>query len=163
MSQYIVIGPDGKPSEPVELSTLQSWASAGQLPAHAPVITPEGTQTAAGEIRDLQPALAHANRPHAYQAKGTKMMPSENPAALWGYYLGICSMLPICGMLIVPFALTYSIRGKKVFEANPSVYGKTHATVGLVTGLIGLVINLSILAAIVWGSAASSSTGNYIN
>lgn len=161
MDKYIVVGPEGQQSEPVELSTLQTWASTRQLPPHAPIITPEGPQVRADSIAALQPALAYGDQQmqQPYKSKGTKMMPTENPAALWGYYLGIVSMLPILGAILVPFALIYSVKGRKAYKANPEIYGSAHATTGLVTGTIGLIINGLLLMGIVAAMGAASARG----
>lgn len=158
MSQYTVVGPDGRLAEPVELSTLQTWASTGQLPPHAPIVLPDGRRVTAGEIAELGPALDHAmgQTTMAYKPAGTKLMPTQNPSSLWGYYSGIISMLPLLGAVAVPIALIMSARGLKAYNANPEIYGKAHAITGLITGTIGLVINGLILVAMVAAYGSSS-------
>jgi len=156
MSSYTVIGPDGQPSAPVDLQTLQTWASSGQLPAHAPVILPEGVQTTAGQIPELSAALQHANAiPYAYQKPaGSKMIPTRNPAALWSYYLGILSIAPCIGLISGPIAIGCSIAGLRAYKRDPSIYGKAHCIVGILAGLTGIAISAFLIKVLV---ATSSS------
>jgi hypothetical protein len=158
MNSYVLIGPDGSRQD-VDLAQLQQWASSGQLPAQAPIITPEGVQTTAGQLPDLAAAMRIGATP-AY-SPAPSMIPTNNPDSLWGYYLGICCMMPVLGAPLVPFAIIKSRKGLAAYNANPAIRGKTHSMVGLVTGCIGLVINLGILLLIVVGMMASqASTGH---
>jgi hypothetical protein len=151
MSTYTVIGPDGTPSAPVDLQTLQTWASLGQLPPTAPVILPEGIQTTAGQIPELGPALQHASGvPYAYQKPaGSKMIPTGNPAALWGYYSGILAIVPCVGLLAGPVAIICSIAGLRAYRRDPKIFGVAHCIVGLVTGTLGLAIGMFLLIAFI--------------
>lgn len=156
MNSYVLIGPDGSRQE-VDLAQLQQWASSGQLPAQAPIITPEGVQTTAGQLPDLATAMRIGSAPAMPAAPS--MIPTNNPDALWGYYLGIFCMFPFLGAPLVPFAIIKARRGLKAYQANPAIHGKTHSMVGLVTGYIGLVINVGLILLI--GAAMIAQLNRY--
>ncbi len=149
---YIVVGPDGKEHGPVELETLVVWAQAGTLPAHAPVrdlatgaTTPAGEM---GELRSLYPAHDYSRAPGpagVQKGKGSAMMPTGNPDALWGYYLGWGSLPCVLGLLVAPFAFVKSVRGLKAYKQNPEIYGRAHAIIGIVLASIGTLGNIGLV------------------
>jgi hypothetical protein len=139
---YYVVGPDGRETGPVGLDELVSWVRAGQLPRTAPV-RDEGSArpVPAGEMIELASYFPAAPAP-----SGSAIMPTENPDALWGYYLGWVSLLCLVGLAAAPYAFVRSRRGLKKYNANPAVHGKAHAIVGLVLTGIGTLANLALLA-----------------
>lgn len=149
---YFVIGPDGAEHGPYEVGTLIEWAKAGTLPRDAPVRSVETGETCqAVQIAALAPQFADfAQPPGPTTGKtGSVMMPSQNPNALWGYYLGWLSIVCFCGVLAAPFAIWKSARGLRAFKDDPSVFGKAHAIIGLVLGSIGLLANLFLVGLVV--------------
>ena len=149
---FIVVGPDGKEHGPVELETLVVWAQAGTLPMHAPVrdlatglSTPAGEM---GELRSLYPATNYSRAPGpagAQNAKGSAMMPTGNPDALWGYYLGWGSLLCVIGLFAAPFAFVKSVKGLKAHKQNPEIHGRAHAIIGIVLASIGTLGNIGLV------------------
>lgn len=153
---YIVVGPDGKEHGPVELETLVKWAQDGSLPVHAPVrdLT-TGASTPAGqmaELRSLYPAQDFSQAPGPAVGsgkKGSAMMPTGNPDALWGYYLGWGSLPCILGLFVAPFAFVRSVRGWKAYKQNPEIYGAAHSVIGIVLATIGTIANGWLLIALI--------------
>lgn len=150
---YIVTGPDGTENGPVELETLVQWAQAGQLPVHAPVRDmTTGLTTTAGqmtELHSLYPAPNFSNAPApshgGSKPKGSAMIPTGNPDALWGYYLGIGSLPCVLGLFVAPFAFVKSVRGWKAYKKNPEIHGAFHSVTGIVLATIGTLINIGIV------------------
>lgn len=146
---YYVVGPDGKETGPVTLEELTGWVRSGQLPRHAPV-RDEGSEkpVLAGQMIELAGQFPlEAQR----AAAGNAMMPTGNPDALWGYYLGWLSLLCVIGLFAAPFAFIKASKGMKAYERDPSVYGKAHAMVGRILAVLGTLGNLALLWVIVIG------------
>ncbi len=70
------------------------------------------------------------------------VVPTKNPAALFGYYLGIGSIIPFAGLLFCLPALICGIIGAIKASKNPAVGGMGHAIAAIVLGLIGPAIGL---------------------
>lgn len=62
------------------------------------------------------------------------IIPFKNPKALWAYYLGILSGLPIIGLPIGIAAFVLGIQGLKARRANPVIKGSIHAGIGVGCG-----------------------------
>jgi hypothetical protein len=135
---YYVVGPDGSESGPFELDVLIEWARAGQLPATAPV-RDAGSQTArpAGQLIEL---AQHFPPRAAVSGAGNALIPTGNPDALKGYYLGVASLICFIGLLVAPFAVLRSIKGWRAYKRDPSIHGAAHAVMGFV------LVGLSVLA-----------------
>jgi hypothetical protein len=78
-------------------------------------------------------------------------VPSKNGPALASYYLGLFSLFPFLGLLLVVPAVFYGLRGLRQVRANPQVRGGAHAWVGLVCGSLFGLFNLALLALLVIG------------
>lgn len=70
------------------------------------------------------------------------LIPTGNPAALWGYYLGFASIIPFLGIATIPFCFWQSFLGSKTAKENPSAKGMAHAVVGVVLGVFGVLIQV---------------------
>ena len=156
---YIVVGPDGKESGPVELETLVQWAQSGALPVHAPVrdLTTRASTTAGRmpELASLYQATDFSKAPGpAVQtgSKGSAMIPTGNPKALASYYFGVATLIPCLGLFTAPVALVLGIRGLKAYNENPAAFGKGHAITGIVLATIGLAYHVFfiVLAMVNW-------------
>lgn len=146
---YMIRGPDGRESGPIELETLVQWAQSGSLPAHAPVrdlVT--GVVTVAGqmgELRSVYSGTDFSKVPEpvvAARSKGSALIPSGNPNALLAYYTGVASLIPCLGLLTGPVAIVLGFKGLRVYDENPAVFGKGHAIAGIVLGSVCFLANI---------------------
>ena len=67
------------------------------------------------------------------------LIPYKNPMALWSYYLGVFSLIPVLGIPLGIGALITGFRGLKFAGLHPEAKGKVHAWIGIVLGAIGAV------------------------
>lgn len=143
---YFVTGPDGSETGPVDLETLRQWAAAGKLPPHAPVRQVGRDAQPASRVAELAQFYPGARSPEGPLGS---LIPTGNPAALWGYYLGFAGLFPILGAFAVPFGIWQSIGGVKAYRQAPEIRGYTHAIVGLVLGGIGILIQVFFIVTII--------------
>jgi hypothetical protein len=68
------------------------------------------------------------------------LIPTGNPMALVGYYLGVGSLIPILGLALSPFAIICGIIGAVKANSNPQAAGMGHAITAIVLGLFGQLI-----------------------
>ncbi|MBN1550113.1 hypothetical protein JW979_01540 [bacterium] len=81
-------------------------------------------------------------------------IPSQNPKAVWAYYLGIFSIIPCLGIASGITALILGIMGLKDFQEKPEIKGKTHAWTGILAGGgFSLLWTMSILIALAFEMA----------
>ena len=73
------------------------------------------------------------------------IIPTKNPMALIGYYLGVASLIPILGCFLAPIAVIMGIVGALKANSNPQAGGMGHAITAIVLGIIG-----PILWAVIW-------------
>lgn len=137
---FFVTGEDGTEGEPVPWETLVAWARTGRLAPEMSVRREGASPVPAVQIPELA---------EVFQQKGTVLIPTRNPAALWGYYLGFLSLVPMIGVAAVPFGLWKSLEGLRVHQRDPGVHGKIHSIIGLVLGIGGLTVQLLVIGAIV--------------
>ncbi|MSR32711.1 MAG: hypothetical protein EXR99_14525 [Gemmataceae bacterium] len=67
------------------------------------------------------------------------IIPYKNPTALTGYYLGVFSLMPCLGLILVIPAIILGIMGLVKSNKNPQARGTVHAIVAIVLGLISIV------------------------
>ncbi|HLK59985.1 MAG TPA: zinc ribbon domain-containing protein [Chthonomonadaceae bacterium] len=106
-----------------------------------------------------QPPYAQPGQPvyPSYVQSGVNvvdtMIPANNPNALISYYLGIFSILPGLGIVMGIIAIILGVKGLKLAKEYPTVRGKTHAWVGIISGgffaLLWLLLTLFIIIAII--------------
>ena len=65
------------------------------------------------------------------------LIPSKNPTALIGYYLGIGCLIPLLGFALAIPALVCGIIGVVKASAKPEVGGKGHAITAIVLSIVG--------------------------
>ena len=66
-----------------------------------------------------------------------RLVPTRNPAALAGYYLGVFSFIPGVGLLLGIAAIVCGILGLVAAAREPERKGQVHAWVAIVLGFIG--------------------------
>lgn len=165
MGVFYVIGPDGKPSEPVPIQVLLDWARAGQLPPNAPVIEGgTGRQLTAGEIPQLAalyqagPVVAPVMNTDAGVLGG--LVPFNNPDSLIAYYSSYFALFPILGLLIAPVVIIYARKAMAKYRENPAVKGKGHVITAYVLLTISLVINVPLLLLLIVGLTHQSPSAS---
>ena len=65
------------------------------------------------------------------------IIPTKNPMALIGYYLGVGCLIPVLGMLLSLPAFICGIVGVLKAKANPEVSGMGHAITAIVLSIVG--------------------------
>ncbi|MFQ3611639.1 MAG: DUF4190 domain-containing protein [Fimbriimonadales bacterium] len=86
-----------------------------------------------------------------------KLIPYKNMPALIGYYLGLFSCFPVIGLLLAIAAVVLGYKGLQNVKQHPECEGRVHAWVALVTGTIGLLINLFLIFIFVGAALAAQS------
>jgi hypothetical protein len=78
-------------------------------------------------------------------------VPLRNHDALWAYYLGIASLIPIVSFALAPVAIYFGRKGFRWAISDKDEQGLRHSIAGIVFGIagIGLTIFL-IIATITW-------------
>ena len=74
------------------------------------------------------------------------LIPTGNPAALIGYYLGVASLIPLVGVITGLPAIVLGAVGISKAKANSAAGGLGHAITAIVLGGIGLLISVGILS-----------------
>jgi len=65
------------------------------------------------------------------------LVPTKNPMALIGYYLGVASLIPGLGCLSGPIAIVLGIIGALKANANFEIGGMGHAIAAILLGIGG--------------------------
>ena len=68
------------------------------------------------------------------------LIPTGNPMALVGYYLGVGSLIPLLGGVLSLPAIICGIVGVVKANSNPQAGGMGHAITAIVLGLFGQLI-----------------------
>ena len=66
-----------------------------------------------------------------------RLVPTRNPAALAGYYLGVFSFIPVLGLLLGLAAIVCGIIGVVAAAREPERRGAVHAWVAIALGFVG--------------------------
>jgi hypothetical protein len=96
------------------------------------------------------PVQRRGNEPGADATGG--VIPYKNPHALIGYYVSICSLLPILGAIAGPAAVVLGIMGLVRRKRTPIIRGSVHAWIAIILGTIGFLISGGCLSALVFGN-----------
>ena len=72
------------------------------------------------------------------------IIPTGNPSALIGYYLGVASLIPLVGILTGLPAIILGGVGISKAKANSSAGGMGHAITAIVLGFIGVLVQVGI-------------------
>jgi len=147
--------PGSEGSEPEEpgQQTPSPPPGYGQAPpaygTQPPPPPPGYGQQAYGQPAYGQPAYgqpAYGQQPYGYAAA-----PRTNQKALWGMILGIVSIVFCClGVLIGPAGIIVSVLGRKdIQRSNGAEAGEGMAIAGLITGIVGTVVQALFIFLIV--------------
>jgi len=98
-----------------------------------------------------QPPAPNASRP---PTAVDHIVPTKNPMALTGYYLGVGSLIPCLALLLGPAAIFCGLKGLRAQKENPHLSGKAHALVAIILGGVTTLLNLGFLLIVGLGIAA---------
>ena len=65
------------------------------------------------------------------------LIPTKNPMALIGYYLGVGSLIPLLGFVLALPALVCGIIGVAKAKSNPEIGGMGHAITAIILSIVG--------------------------
>jgi len=120
------------------------WIPLAQVPgihlpaggAAEPPPIPSASASSAGGLANGPRGTAPGDgSPHVLSS----VIPYRNPMALVAYYLGIFSLIPTLGLLLAVPAIILGVLGLGRSRRNAQAKGKTHAWVGIATGLLSIV------------------------
>ena len=146
---------DNREFGPAPMEVIVQWAREGRVP-HDALLVNSGT----GEVKSvlaepmlkaiLQAPLTVSSGVSMPEESGlSTMIPYKNPHALWGYYIGIASWIPILGLICGPTALVLGIKGVRNRSRDPRIKGMAHAWIAIVMGSIGTLMSLGCAASII--------------
>ena len=94
---------------------------------------------------------AYGQPAYGQQPYGYAQAPRTNQKALWGMILGIVSIVFCClGVLIGPAGIIVSVLGRKdIQRSNGAEAGEGMAIAGLITGIVGTVVQALFIFLIV--------------
>jgi hypothetical protein len=72
-------------------------------------------------------------------------LPLRNHDALWAYYFGIASLIPVGSFILSPVAIHFGRRGFKWAISDPEGQGLRHSIAGIVLGIAGISLTLFLL------------------
>jgi hypothetical protein len=89
---------------------------------------------------------SYTNPPPPYQAPNAldRLIPTTNPKALIGYYIGLFSIMPVFGLAMGPIAIWLGSQGLRAIREAPGLPGKGHAITAIVGGIFGCLVNYGI-------------------
>ena len=135
--------PEGQqpPPPPGQQPTPPGYGQAPPAYGQQPPPPPGYGQQPYGQPAYGQPAYGYGYAP----------APRTNQKALWGMILGIVSIV-FCylGLIIGPAGIILSVLGRKdIKRSNGAETGEGMATAGLITGVVGTLVQASIITLLV--------------
>ncbi len=153
-TKYTVRVTGGQEYGPADLAQLERWAQEGRIPSDAILVPDDGREPypAVDEpqlrVHILAPPTRSTGVVDPIEQEGPALIPYKNPAALVGYYISICSCIPLIGLVLGPIAIFLGIRGLIQVSRHPQRKGTVHAWIAIIAGLIGTAIGVLSLVAI---------------
>ena len=98
------------------------------------------------------PPIPHPSYDYHSSATGQEgdatggMIPYKNSNALWAYYIGLFSALPLLGLPMGIAAIILGRRALRYAKEKPAVKGVAHAWIGIVCGAFWTVFYSALLA-----------------
>ncbi|MHC4970687.1 MAG: hypothetical protein ACYTF4_19010 [Planctomycetota bacterium] len=143
LSTYMVRLPDGSEYGPGGLELIVQWAQQGRVPTDAQLVSTDGSEPPQpvmnvprlANVLQAPPTVSTGvKRPEPPDGPMSGVIPYRNPAALFGYYLAVFSLIPVLGLLLGPAAVICGIFGFRAGLKTPSAKGKVHAWVAIIPG-----------------------------
>ncbi len=150
--RYRVRLPDGRQFGPAEMQHLEQWAREGRLPTDAVLLREDrGEEQPVSDFPNLNAIVAAPPTVQGEMIRPKRatsaLIPTDNPAALGGYYTGIASLICFVGLVAAPIAIVLGILGLRNVRRDPEVKGKAHAIIAIVLGSFTLLVNLAFIIA----------------
>jgi hypothetical protein len=93
---------------------------------------------------------AYGKHPPPVQPSGLdKLIPTKNPFALAGYYVGVFSLIPCVGLVLGPLAIIFGILGLRQTKQIKGLPGTGHSITAIVLGSITFIANVASIVVIV--------------
>jgi len=138
---------------PANLDTIVQWAREGRIPRDA-LLYPAAHTGGGGEPKSVfaEPRIAAilaapptmpSEAEAASAATSSIWMPTGNQPALWGYYIGVASLIPLF-IVLTPISLILGVVGLVRAFMKPEAKGLFHAIAAIV---------LSIGSPLLWWAA----------
>jgi hypothetical protein len=102
-------------------------------------------QQLCGRCRDLRLAQMQGQGPERPLTVTDHLVPTRNPMALTGYYVGVASLIPCLGLLAGPAAIVLGVKGKRALRENPNLPGQGHAMTAVILGTVTTLMNWGLL------------------
>ncbi len=157
-TKYQVELTDGRQFGPADMTMLVKWAKEGRIPQDAMLVPDDGREAyaavdeAALKLHILAPPTVATGIVPNKEEEGPALVPYKNPAALVGYYIGICSCIPAIGLILGPAAIILGIKGLITVKKHPLKKGTVHAWIAIILGLIGTAISVVMIVVIIAGN-----------
>lgn len=149
---YTVRLKNGQEFGPAAMDLILQWGREGRVPADATLVDDSGAEVPVLESPELAriiqapPTALSGEIPDAAGGEGPALIPTKNPHALVGYYLGILALVPLVGPFAgIPAVILGSLGIRKVRQ-NPKVHGMAHAIIAIVLGAIGIIYNVTCMS-----------------
>jgi len=149
-TKYHVKLSDGRQFGPANMAMLIKWAKEGRIPQDAMLVPDDGrepfaaVEEAAIKIHILAPPTVASGIVPNKDEEGPALVPYKNPAALVGYYIGVCSCIPFIGILLGPAAIILGIKGLLTVKKHPLKKGTAHAWMSISFGIVGIVVSILV-------------------
>ncbi|MCW5947670.1 MAG: DUF4190 domain-containing protein [Fimbriimonadales bacterium] len=109
-----------------------------------------------GDRPDWSRPPAYGQHPPPIQPSGLdKLIPTKNPFALAGYYVGVFSLIPCAGLVLGPLAIIFGVLGLRQVKQIRGLPGTGHSITAIVLGSITLVANIAAIVVILSSGAPS--------
>jgi hypothetical protein len=73
------------------------------------------------------------------------LIPTKNPAALIGYYLGVATLIPGFGLITALPAIICGVIGLVQSNKDPSIGGGGHAITAIILGIVGQLLWVGLI------------------
>lgn len=149
MSRFSVQLADGTVYGPATREMLLDWAREGRIPKDAMLVGDGDPVPVADDPEVARIVLAPPTRSTGVRStapsSASGMIPTGNPPALIGYYLGVGSLIPFLGLVFAPFAIVLGIIGFLRVRKHPAARGTAHAILAITLPFVGIGVVILIV------------------
>jgi hypothetical protein len=155
MTEYKIMGGDGKEYGPVDAHQVKTWIGEHRLEKKSPVMVDGAKDWAFLEsLPEFASALAAQSEGAAPPVIGKSsslntIIPYKNPRALMAYYFGVFAVLPLIGIILGFAALALGISGLRFRRLKPEAGGVVHAWIGILVGGFFALLWLALFCGVI--------------